>query len=274
MLKSGRPTNGNPASPGPFGERIRRFRQIRKLSQEELAVLTGVSRNTVAGWETGHSRPDLNTVPILCSALKVSLARFFGQEKPRSEEERHVLQLYGSLEQRDREAVFWQMEALASKRAEQRRAERERNPAGKPGKLIPVFRNDLGVAAGFGAALDEACGEQVLLLRDPVTEKADEIIRVSGRSMEPTFYEGDQVLVQHTDHLFPGEIGVFLVDDEGFIKEYRKDGLYSHNPDYPVMTFGEHQQVRCVGRVLGRLEDSQIPSGTHRTDSDTGNTED
>ena len=75
--------------------------------------------------------------------------------------------------------------------------------------------------------------------------------------MEPTFHHGDQVLVEHTDTLREGEIGVFTIDGEGYVKEYRRDGLHSHNSDYATMTFGEHSEVRCVGRVLGRVQDEQ-----------------
>ena len=57
-----------------------------------------------------------------------------------------------------------------------------------------------------------------------------------------------------------GEIGIFLVDNEGYIKEYREDGLHSHNPAYRTMTFREDQSVRCIGRVIGKLKDSQIPT--------------
>ena len=72
--------------------------------------------------------------------------------------------------------------------------------------------------------------------------------------------DGDRVLVQHTKDLQEGEIGIFLVDNEGYIKEYRKDGLHSHNPEYRTMTFHEDQSVRCIGRVIGKLKDEQIPS--------------
>ena len=98
------------------------------------------------------------------------------------------------------------------------------------------------------------------LLADRETERADEVITVCGRSMEPTFYDGDRVLVQHTKELREGEIGIFLVDNEGYIKEYRKDGLHSHNPEYRTMTFREEQTVRCLGRVLGKLKEEQIPT--------------
>ena len=237
---------------GEFGERIRRFRLARGFSQEQLASLTGVSRNTVAGWETGHSRPDLATVPRLCSALRVSLARFFGVEKQRSLREKEVIDLFFSLDPGDQDAFLWQMEAIRQHRAEQKAA------SSPVPELIPLFRNDLAAAAGFGAALDEASGCQVQVIRSRLTEQADEIITVSGRSMEPGFYDGDMVLVQHTDRVMPGEIGVFLIDNEGFIKQYQQDGLHSLNPDYPVIRPDSWRSFRCLGRVLGKLEKDQI----------------
>ena len=239
-----------------YGELIRRRRTALGMNQTELAERIGVSRNTVAGWETSHSRPDLGTLPALCRALGISLNAFFGLEKKRTAEENRVLEIFSALEAQDRESILWQMEALRDRRAEQRRMEA---PVPVP-KVVTLFRNELGAAAGFGAALGEAQGEKMVLLADRDTERADEVITVCGRSMEPTFYDGDQVLVQHTKELREGEIGIFLVDNEGYIKEYRKDGLHSHNPEFRTMTFHEDQSVRCIGRVIGRVKEEQIPT--------------
>jgi transcriptional regulator with XRE-family HTH domain len=226
------------------------------MSQAELAALVGVSRNTVAGWETNHSRPDLGTLPALCKALKISLSRFFGLERKRTAEEAKVLEVFFSLEEGDRESILWQMEGLRDRRAAMREAAK---PVPLP-RTVTLFLNELGAAAGFGAALGEAQGEKMVLLADRDTERADEIITVCGRSMEPTFVDGDRVLVQHTKELREGEIGIFLVDNEGYIKEYRRDGLHSHNPEYRTMTFHEGQTVRCLGRVIGKLKKEQIPT--------------
>ena len=239
-----------------YGELIRRRRTALGMNQAELAERVGVSRNTVAGWETSHSRPDLGTLPALCRALGISLNAFFGLEKKRTAEENRVLEIFSALEAQDRESILWQMEALRDRRAEQRRMEA---PVPVP-KVVTLFRNELGAAAGFGAALGEAQGEKMVLLADRDTERADEVITVCGRSMEPTFYDGDQVLVQHTKELREGEIGIFLVDNEGYIKEYRKDGLHSHNPEFRTMTFHEDQSVRCLGRVIGKVKEEQIPT--------------
>ena len=239
-----------------YGEIIRRRRTALGLKQAELAERGGVSRNTVAGWETNHSRPDLGTLPALCRALKISLNAFFGLEKKRTAEENRVLEVFSELEAQDRESILWQMEALRDRRAEQRRM---KEPVPIP-RVVALFRNERGAAAGFGAALGEAQGEKMVLLADRDTERADEVITVCGRSMEPTFYDGDQVLVQHTKELREGEIGIFLVDNEGYIKEYRKDGLHSHNPEFRTMTFHEDQNVRCIGRVIGKLREEQLPT--------------
>ena len=239
-----------------YGAVIRTCRKALGMNQFQLAERTGVSRNAVAGWETGHSRPDLNTVPVLCEALGISLDAFFGTGNTRREEGNHILRLFFSLEERDREALVRQMEALSFGRETRRRKE---NREIRAPRYVTVFASDLDAAAGCGCALGETAGEQIYLLEDEETARADEVITVSGNSMEPTFFEGDRVLVMHTEQIRPGEIGIFLVDNEGYIKEYRKDGLHSHNPAYRTMKFSEGQSVRCVGRVIGKLKPGQIP---------------
>lgn len=249
-----------------FSAVIRARRNALGMNQSRLAEVTGVSRNAVAGWETGHSRPDLSTVPPLCEALGITIDAFFGLESPRAEEENRLLRLFATLDRRDREAILWQTEALAEGR---KRQAAMAEPAVKPVRktredpvphFVTVYASNLGAAAGIGAALDEAQGEEIYLLADDETEQADEVITVSGCSMEPTFMDGDRVLVQHTDQLRPGEIGVFLVDNEGYIKEYQPDGLHSHNPAYSMISLSGEETVRCAGRVIGLLKEEQIPN--------------
>ena len=249
-----------------FSAVIRARRNALGMNQSRLAELIGVSRNAVAGWETGHSRPDISTVPTLCEALGITVDMFFGLESPRVAEEDHLLRLFTTLDRRDREAILWQTEALAEGRKRQAAmAESAMKPVRKTREVpvphfVTVYASDLGAAAGIGAALDEAQGEEIYLLADDETEQADEVITVSGCSMEPTFMDGDRVLVRHTDQLRPGEIGVFLVDNEGYIKEYQPDGLHSHNPAYGMIRLSGEETVRCVGKVIGLLKEEQIPN--------------
>ena len=236
-----------------YAEVIRTARQAQGLNQQALAEKVGVSRNTVAGWETGHSRPDLNSVVPLCRALHISLNSFFGVRSAVSAEDRRLLDRMADMEPQDREVLEWEIEAILQRRMEKQMAECAE-------RVITLFRSDLGAAAGFGGFLGEAQGEEMFLLRDEKTEAADEVIAVSGRSMEPTFADGDLVLVQHTKELREGEIGIFLCDGEGYIKEYRKDGLHSHNPMYGVIRKQDFHRIQVLGRVLGRVNAEEIPT--------------
>jgi transcriptional regulator with XRE-family HTH domain len=60
-----------------FGERIRALRQLRKLSQEELAFRAGIHRTYLGGIERGERNPALKNINSLADALGVSLSELF-----------------------------------------------------------------------------------------------------------------------------------------------------------------------------------------------------
>ena len=237
-----------------YGDLIRRQRKAKKMNQEELGALVRVGKNAVGAWEAGRSRPDVGSVPVICEALDLSLEEFFGMPGGQGEriddkagvtpeEQSILLRQYGALNAYNRQVVLRQMSVLREMQ----------DDIPKPRKVIRLFRNELAASAGPGEALDIARGEEVYLFADQMTGSADEIIRVNGNSMEPTYHDGDQVLVRHISSVRPGEIGVFICGDTGYIKEYQRDGLHSHNPEYKTISFGEGEAVHCVGKVLGKV---------------------
>ena len=54
-------------------ENIQILRKKRNLTQEALAELVGVTRQTIAKWESGESVPDLSLAGKLASVLDVAL---------------------------------------------------------------------------------------------------------------------------------------------------------------------------------------------------------
>ena len=50
-----------------------------------------------------------------------------------------------------------------------------------------------------------------------------------------------------------GDIGIFIVDGDCFIKEYAKDRLISHNKDYPDKIFNDNMNIKLIGKVVGKL---------------------
>ena len=56
-----------------LSENIRRYRKQLGLTQEQLAEAVGVSRQTVAKWESGETSPDLEHAAALAEALGTTL---------------------------------------------------------------------------------------------------------------------------------------------------------------------------------------------------------
>ena len=62
-----------------------------------------------------------------------------------------------------------------------------------------------------------------------------------------------QVLVEKCDSVDVGEIGIFVVNGDVFIKERGNGCLISHNEKYKPIRISEHDSVFCCGRVVGRV---------------------
>ena len=55
------------------GENIRKKREEKGLSQETLAQVLNVTRQTVSSWETGRTEPDLDTLHRIAQVLEVTV---------------------------------------------------------------------------------------------------------------------------------------------------------------------------------------------------------
>ena len=241
------------------GERIRERRVRLGLLQSDLANRLEVSKSAIGNWEADRSRPDLAKVPELCRVLRMSLNEFYGMEAAPdglTAAERKRLAAYRSLSERDRKTLDSLLATLTSLSV----TEETKDNVLHLDDVHRVYMNELCVSAGPGETLlSDSRGSYLYLHLPQLTyRRTDEAIRVNGDSMEPTYHNGDLLLVHHQEELNPGEIGVFVVDGTGYVKEYRPEGLHSHNPKYPLIRLGEGNDVRCVGRVIGRVEREQL----------------
>ena len=65
-----------------INENLRQLRLSRGLTQEQVADLLGVTRQAVSGYESGRTRPDIDTLQRLCEIYHVDLGGLvYGQEK-------------------------------------------------------------------------------------------------------------------------------------------------------------------------------------------------
>ena len=60
-----------------FGRRVRELRQLRGLSQEQLAEACGLHRTYIGGIERGERNPSLINIGRIATALSVTLDQMF-----------------------------------------------------------------------------------------------------------------------------------------------------------------------------------------------------
>lgn len=119
--------------------------------------------------------------------------------------------------------------------------------------IIPFYRTP--ASAGTGSWLND--DTPVEYTNVPKTEKsstADFMLEVRGDSMQPKFFDGDRVFVKHSESIYEGEIGVFILNSESYIKKMGKGELISLNPAYNPIKLTEYDDIRCAGKVIGTLD--------------------
>lgn len=122
----------------------------------------------------------------------------------------------------------------------------------EPENMITLPLYDTGASAGTGVFLDSTDYEMIAIEDDYTTRRANFAVWVSGNSMEPRFSDGDLVLVRTQPTVDIGDIGIFVLNDEGYIKKLGVNKLVSLNPAYDDIEFGEDDEIYCKGKVLAK----------------------
>ena len=116
---------------------------------------------------------------------------------------------------------------------------------------VPWFFQPM--SAGTGQEAGQEPEEDLEIKKEP-PKGTSFVARVSGNSMEPTYYDGNLVFVHATVDIHPGQIGAFLMDGQMWIKELGDGVLISHNPEYSPRAMTD--DIRCQGLVLGVCDKS------------------
>lgn len=117
-------------------------------------------------------------------------------------------------------------------------------------RTIPVYSS---VSAGLGRIPDS---EPIDFISIPDISGDVVAVKVSGNSMEPTFSEGDIVVIKKDVEINIGEVGVFFLNEfegDGVVKRLKyKNGkhvLESDNPTYDDIEIESEKVITC-GKVV------------------------
>lgn len=124
------------------------------------------------------------------------------------------------------------------------------------GNKIPIISK---ASAGSGvSAVDYA--NNYIEVPPKMFKECDFATLVEGDSMSPRIEDGELVFVKKTHMLETGNIGIFYLNDEVFVKKFYHDPLtettklISFNRQYPDIIIEENDDFRIIGRVIGSLD--------------------
>lgn len=237
-----------------------------------LAVKLGLSKGNTTSWKKGGN-PSAEILIRIADELNCTVDVLLGRKNFQflydNEAENALHSAFVKLDAKDKARVIERAETLAELAAErgskERAAERsqkklkiaaaaDEQPALSELQSHTITYFDYAASAGTGLFLDETTGEELSVIRTPEALRADFAIPIKGDSMEPDFSSGDVVLVESCPCVSRGEIGIFVLDGEAFIKEFGGNCLISHNPEYAPKMLTEFTGMVCLGRVLGKAE--------------------
>lgn len=222
------------------------------MTQQDIADALGESSGRVIyNWEKGIGRPDCDKLARLCDLLGVSADELIGcksMARRPTATEWSTLQKYRALDEHGKEVVDYLIDSEYK-----RVTALTRKP--KP-RMLKIDWFAQPASAGTGNFLDSDLAEDLFVPESAEAEEADFVISVGGNSMEPTYHNGDKVFVEKCDAVDIGEVGIFVVNGDVYIKELGSKCLISHNEKYKPIRISESDSVYCCGRVIGIVEES------------------
>lgn len=237
-----------------FGKALRKMREDSGKTVTEISeYLTSLGHKaktvTIYGWERGVSQPNPEIFLEMCKFYGVfdifSYFEYekFSKESDLSKDEQEHIKKYRSLDPYGKEAVESVLDVECRRCTEPVRAQAEAD------KVIYIFPGySMPMSAGTGQPAGSEYPENYRLVKEP-PRRATFIAPVSGNSMEPTYHDGDKLFIRSCPEIEVGQVGVFLMDGQQWVKELGDGVLISHNPKYEPITMTN--DIRCQGLVLG-----------------------
>ena len=247
-----------------ISERLIEVRKNNGYTIARLADELGKPYRTITNYETGEREPGHDYIIQIAKMFNVTTDYILGlSDTPQATSDNNQTRLtsnaeiihikkYRSLDTYGQEAVLGLLETEYKRCQEQNKEEISAPLA----DIISLPRPWQSASAGYGQLADDNISDEVQVYLNTTTAKADYIMRVCGDSMEPIFFNGQEVLVRKQQTIELGELGIFIIGGERFIKTYRGDHLESANRDYPDVQFDADS--KCIGKVLGVLKDEWI----------------
>lgn len=201
-----------------MSEKLTRLRNEKKLTQQDIAKIAGVSDKTVSTWENESRSPKLSSINKICDYFGLDLKLFIDED---SDEYMPVAKL-------PKNAIPYEARHVA-----------------------PVVGS---IPAGYPALASEDIEGYLDI---PYSNAEDYFfLRVNGDSMEPKLSTGDLVLIRKQHTAENGQIVAARVNgDEATLKRYKRNGdtvlLLPENPKYNPYVISTKDFESGYAQIIG-----------------------
>lgn len=263
--------------------RIKKIKSQKKITNEQLSEMTGIPLGTLSKIMAEISdSPKFSNILAICDALGCSVNYVVTGEPDNDNNytledgEIRLIENYRKLDNHGRELVALILNKETERLTKESygigtntkntgKSARILTPKKPKSTYIPsasavvggrrsISLYDMPVSAGTGMYLDAESAEEINIPDTVKTQMADYALRIRGNSMEPKYRNGDILLIENCDSVEVGELGIFVLDGEGYFKQFGGDRLISFNSEYGDIMLKDFSSAECMGRVIGKLK--------------------
>ncbi len=243
------------------------------LKQSDVTKCTGIKNTTLSNYENGITEPDIDTFLQLCEFYELDYAGILaeayglsvqGEDFKIKPSEIEYVKRYRFITEHSSDGakvvdtVLEREYSIAEKLKEQSEQLQQMNMEISeeilPLRIISYYQKL--ASAGTGQVIfDDTAVDRIEIPDIPKYKRVSYAIGVNGHSMEPLYYDGDILLIEPTCEVEVGEIGIFIVDGQAYVKKLGIGELISLNKGYGNIPLTEYSN--CMGRVVDKLQKDQ-----------------
>lgn len=242
-----------------FGRRLKKARTEKRFTQKQLAEMLSVKHNSISNWENDINKPDPDTIELICGILDISPNYLLANSPDDfSPFEKLLIKRYRSLDNSGKHHIDYELDREVERIQEIERLKKEAEhiqETNSTEKFVSIrmisYYQKLASAGNGQIVFDDMAVDRIEIPDIPKYKRVSYAIGVNGKSMEPMFCDGDILLIEPTCQIEVGEIGIFIVDGEAFVKKLGIGELISLNKGYENIPLTEYSN--CMGKVVDKL---------------------
>lgn len=207
-------------------------------SLSEFARKLDLPKSSISRYFNKSRQLPINKINLFSDTLGVSSEYLLGIKISNTD----LLDIYNKLDSKRQSKVY----DFASRQLDEQNGIQE-------DKVVYLVRGRQS-AAGSMIHVDDVDAEMGVLPSSIVPNGANELVQITGDSMEPLIKKGSEVYLRYQPTVEDGEIAIVRVEDEGVTCKYLyRDGknviLKSENPKYEDIVV-DAEKVSVIGKVL------------------------